>query len=396
MPKKRVLRIIARLNVGGPAKHVHWVCSGLKAKGYENLLVYGGVEENEDDFSAAVKKSPIRLLKMSAMARSISPLKDLHSLFSLYKIIRRFQPRICHTHTSKAGFLGRIAVFLYNLFHPFQTPISVLHTFHGHTFHGYFSPWKHRLFLWIEKILAKCTDVIIVISNQQKHEICDSYGVGTPDQFRIIPLGIDTAFAKDLDPDYLKERLSIPKDAFVFGIVGRISPVKNHTLFLNAVSQFQQDFPDSNTHFLIIGGGAHAEMQRLRQQVQELKLRFVKFAGNIEEPEHIYGAIDALVLTSKNEGTPVAILESFASKKPVIASAVGGVIDLLGVDSRRGFLLQNPEPSNFSSSFQKVMLHQPLEILTEAKDYVEKSHSIERLTSDLDELYRSLSVNWQY
>ena len=124
----KILRIIARLNVGGPAKHVHWVCDGLNKKGFKNLLVFGAVEENEDDFRTEIKKSSIRCLKLPFMARSISPINDLKSLYCLYFIISKFRPTICHTHTSKAGLLGRVAVALYNTLHPFRTKIKVVHT----------------------------------------------------------------------------------------------------------------------------------------------------------------------------------------------------------------------------------------------------------------------------
>ena len=394
--RRRVLRIIARLNVGGPAKHVSWASQGLNRIGWCNLLVYGDVESNEDDLSHFARKCGIRLLKLPTLSSSISLFKDLRCILSLYSILDRFRPLICHTHTSKAGFLGRLSVLLWRILHPFSKAPMVVHTFHGHTFHGYFSPWKHRLFLWIERLLALLgSDVIITISSQQQKEILDTYQVGNLKQHKIIPLGVETDFALELDFNSLRDSFGISSQSTVFGIVGRLSSIKNHKLFFEAIQVFQGSGDSTDVHFLIVGGGSREFETLLRDLVGSMELKNVHFTGNVEDPRQIYGALDCLVLTSINEGTPLSILEAFACGIPVIASAVGGIVDLLGVQGERGILISDPKPSEFTSQFQSITDEIPTQKVALARQFVQERYSVNRLIKDLDQLYSQLAEGEQ-
>src|SRR6266550_248739 len=187
--KMKILRIIARLNVGGPARHVVWLTEGLKPNGYETLLVAGVVPPGEDDMSYVAAASAVQPFTLPEMSREIS-FKDALTIWKLFRLMRREQPDIVHTHTAKAGTVGRVAGLLYSAVA--ARPCRFVHTYHGHVFHSYYGKFKTRLFLAIEEFLARfATDRIVVISEQQRREINEVFRVGRREQFVVIPLGID-------------------------------------------------------------------------------------------------------------------------------------------------------------------------------------------------------------
>lgn len=380
----KVLRIITRLNVGGPSKHVSWLSNGLNQKGWKHTIVCGRVEENEDDMSDFFNKFDLEKIEVSSLKRSISPKDDLKSIIEIYKILKKEKPLIVHTHMSKAALVGRVAVKLYNLTH--KQKIKTVHTFHGHTFRGYFSPAKEKLFLNIEKFLAKyATNKIITISKQQQNEILDIYRVGSRGQHEIINLGIDTIFANELDKKSFREDFDIPLKAKVFGIVGRIAEVKNHKLFIDSVKEFNK-FGFNNIYFVIIGDGDKDYVNELKRYAKEIDNLI--FAGNQMDPRYFYGALDFLVLTSKNEGTPVSILEAFACKIPVVSTAVGGVIDLIGKNERG--IIAKEDCKDLAKKYKYALINNLEDIVTNAKEFVEKNYSIENLVDKIDKLYRQL------
>src|SRR5947209_2224419 len=198
----KVVRIIARLNVGGPAKHVAWLEAGLRRRGVESVLVAGVVPEGEDDMSYFAERLGVRPVVIAEMSREVSP-KDAVTVWKLFRLLRRERPDIVHTHTAKAGTVGRVAGLLYR----WLTPPALLgrprrcrfvHTYHGHIFHSYYGPWKTRFFLAVERALARlATDRIVVVSAQQLEEIHGRFGVGRARQFAVVPLGLDTAPFRD-------------------------------------------------------------------------------------------------------------------------------------------------------------------------------------------------------
>src|SRR5882672_1751889 len=346
----KIVRVIARLNVGGPAKHVVWLSRGPQTAEFESLLVAGTVPPGEDDMGYFATEMGVTPVFVPEMSREIS-LKDALTIWKLYKLFRRERPDIIHTHTAKAGTVGRIA----GLFYRWLTPNALLgrpracrlvHTYHGHIFHGYYGPLKTRTFLLIEKALAKLiTDRIVVLSEQQRQEINEEFGVGRAEQFAVIPLGLDiSVFAN------WKERGQIFRDEFGFaaddilvGIVGRLTEIKNHELFLRAAATFKQKFSKQSlrgsVRFVVIGDGALRNA--LEQQAHALGLRDdVIFTGNRRDLEEIYPALDIVALTSRNEGTPLTLIEAMANARPVISTLVGGVEDLLG-----GLVPQTADPS---------------------------------------------------
>jgi glycosyltransferase involved in cell wall biosynthesis len=373
----RVLRIIARLNVGGPARHVVWLTEGLAREGFETLLVTGTVPPGEDDMSGFAAAHGVTPLVIPSMSRELSP-RDVVTIWKLWRLMARFRPDVVHTHTAKAGAAGRIAGLLYRTFSR-KRPLFV-HTFHGHVFHGYYSKWKTRVFLAIERFLARAnTDRIVVLSEQQLREIRDEFRVGRAEQFVVVPLGID-----------LSERTgksARPPRSLVVGIVGRLTAIKNHELFLRVAARMRGE-----ARFVIYGdGGERARLERIANGVAD-------FAGTRDAGE-IYASLDVLALTSRNEGTPLAIIEAMAAGVPVIATAVGGVVDLLGAVERRmdgfdirerGITAASDDDAGFAAGLG-LLLHDAALRETFAERgsaYVQRTHAKERLVADIIALYR--------
>ncbi|HEU5236114.1 MAG TPA: glycosyltransferase, partial [Pyrinomonadaceae bacterium] len=275
-PKPRVLRIIARLNVGGPARHVVWLSAGLNPD-YDTLLVAGVVPPGEDDMIYVASQAGLTPTIVPEMSREVS-LKDIVTAWKLYRLMLRERPDIMHTHTAKAGTVGRVAGLLYR----WMTPAALIgrprrcrfvHTYHGHVFHSYYGRYKTRLFLTVERLLARvATDRIIVISNQQRHEINQEFRVGRNDQFAVIPLGIDLSPYADWKArrETLRKELKASPEEVLVGIVGRLTQIKNHRGFLEAAAELKKT-SQARVRFLVIGDGGLRS--QLESEASKLGLR---------------------------------------------------------------------------------------------------------------------------
>jgi len=336
--KTKVVRVIARLNVGGPAKHVVWLTQGLQQSPIETLLVAGTVPEGEEDMGYFADELGITPHYIREMSREISP-KDVVTIWKLFRLFRRERPDIIHTHTAKAGTVGRVAGFFYR----WATPGTLIgqprkckfvHTYHGHIFHSYYGPLKTRLFIFVEKVLARiATDRLLVVSHQQQNEISKVFGIGRNGQFQVVPLGLDLNVFENAATrrQIFRQELGLTDDVILIGIVGRLTEIKDHEFFLRAVARFKELVNDSlaEVKFVVIGDGS------LRSELERLSVslgldRDVIFSGNRRDPHNFYPALDIVALTSKNEGTPLTLIEAMANARPVIATSVGGVVDLLG------------------------------------------------------------------
>jgi len=402
----KVLRIIARLNVGGPARHVVWLSQGLNSAGYETLLVAGVVPPGEDDMSYIAAEAGVIPYVVPQMSREVSP-KDALTIWKLFRLMLREQPAIVHTHTAKAGTVGRVAGLIYR----WLTPSALLgkpracrfvHTYHGHVFHSYYSPRKTRLFLAIEKCLARLvTDRIVVVSHQQLREINDNFRVGTPEQFAVIPLGIDMSVYADWERrrPIARAELKADENDVLIGIVGRLTEIKNHKLFLEAAARLRK-LTNSTVRFLIIGDGNLRGV--LDAQTKSLGLNdSVSFLGTRKDPENFYPALDIVALTSLNEGTPLTLIEAMANARPVVATAVGGVVDLLGQSQResdgyalceRGISVRTGDSKGFAHALAHLIEDEELrrELGGRGLDFVKQHYAKERLLADVSELYAQL------
>src|SRR2546421_752885 len=401
----KILRIIARLNVGGPARHVVWLSAGLKDRGYETLLVAGVPPEGEDDMSYVAAANGVEPLVLPGMSREISP-RDLITAWKLYRLMLRERPRLVHTHTAKAGGVGRAAGIMYRWLTPSALvgrprECRFVHTYHGHVFHSYYGPLKTKLFLMIEKMLARMTDRIIVISEQQRREISEDFHLGRREQFAVIPLGIDLNVYADWQTQRtkLREEISASDDDLLIGIVGRLTEVKNHELFLEAAALLKK-ISTQRLKFLIIGNGARRP--ELESQARQLGIgNDVVFLSTRADPENFYAALDVVALTSLNEGTPLSVIEGMANGRPVIATGVGGVVDLLGQEverfdgytiCERGIRVRSGDAEGFANGMKRVIDDAALrdKLGARGREFVLKNYSKERLLDDITNLHGEL------
>ena len=408
----KIVRVIARLNVGGPARHVVWLTKGLQTAECESLLVAGTVPPGEDDMGYFAAEMGVAPIFVSEMSREIST-KDALTIWKLYQLFKREQPDIVHTHTAKAGTVGRVAGLMYR----WLTPGALLgrprkcrfvHTYHGHIFHSYYGPLKTRLFLSIEKTLARLvTNRIVVLSEQQRREINEEFRVGRASQFAVIPLGLDLLVFADWRErgQSFREEFGVAEGETLIGIVGRLTEIKNHELFLQAAAAFNESFSSGDTgrvRFVVIGDGP------LRNTLEQLAASLglakqVIFAGSRRDPENFYPALDIVALTSRNEGTPLTLIEAMANARPVISTAVGGVVDLLGdsvsPDSsepfktcQRGISVPPGDALAFAAGLAKLAANAALRRETGERglQFVAGYYSKDRLLRDVKSLYADL------
>lgn len=382
----RVARIIARLNVGGPARHVVWLTQAMEGTEFHTALVTGVVPPGEDDMSDFAAARGVEPLIIPEMSREISA-RDLVTVWKLFRFFRRFRPDIVHTHTAKAGTAGRAAGLLYRLLT--WRRVRFVHTFHGHVFHSYYGKLKTRFFLTVEKVLARLnTDVIVTISEEQRREIHDVYGVGKREQFRVIPLGLELDACKGIPS---------PRDGkTTVAIIGRLTAIKNHDMFLRVVAS--RAWPD-DVRFVVYGDGADRRMLEERAAALGVTER-ITFAGTRAAPE-IYGVIDVCALTSLNEGTPLTIIEAMTNGIPSISTAVGGVADVLGeVEERtdgyevrqRGITAPSNDDRAYAAGLSRLLSDHALRqrLGERGREYARAAYSKERLVADIIALYRQL------
>jgi glycosyltransferase involved in cell wall biosynthesis len=407
----KVIRIIARLNVGGPAKHVAWLSEGLREAGYNTLLVAGRVPEGEEDMTYFASDLGVFPIFIPEMSREIS-WKDAVTVWKLFHLFLSERPDIVHTHTAKAGTVGRSAGFLYRWLTPGTLigkprQCKFVHTYHGHVFHSYYSRRRTKLFLTIERLLAKLvTDRLIVVSKQQRAEIGEVFRVGRTKQFRVVPLGLDLGvFAEHAERRAkFRHELCVPDDALLIGIVGRLTEIKNHEMFLNVVARLKAIDPacrrQGAVRFIVIGDGALRESLELQQYELGLE-KDVIFVGSRKDPEYFYPALDVVALTSHNEGTPLTLIEAMANARPVVSTSVGGVVDLLGevVEDgpyrvcQRGIAVPAGDEAAFVAALSRIIRDRSLrqELGERGLEFVEVNYSKERLFEDIKNLYGELS-----
>jgi glycosyltransferase involved in cell wall biosynthesis len=399
----KILRIIARLNVGGPARHVVWLTSELQDEEFQSILIAGKVPPGDRDMVYIAEAAGVEPIFIEEMSRELS-VKDVTSFFKIYKHLRRIKPDVVHTHTAKAGTVGRMAALFYRL--TSSHDVRIVHTFHGHVFHSYYGKAKTRIFLLIEKFLARfATDKIVVISSQQFSEICDRFGVGKKERFAVIPLGVDLRpFA---DPaarrSSFREEIGASDADILIGFVGRLTEIKNISLLLQSAARIRDTRPadEPDIKFLIAGDG-HMRA-KLEAEATALGINAsVIFLGDRPDPENIYAGVDIVALTSLNEGTPLSIIEAMASERPVVSTLVGGVADLLGETRERiaaGVQLHErgvAVTANDHESFATALIYLAknekvrLNVSAAGRAFVVSNYSKERLVSDIKSLYRNL------
>lgn len=377
----RVVRLFSRLNIGGPSVHVILLTAGLREKGYETRLIVGQEAPSEGNLLDMARQRGIDVEQLVGLGREIRPLADLATLWRLYRLIRAARPAIVHTHTAKAGVVGRIAARLAGV------PI-IVHTYHGHVLRGYFGPLKTAFFRGLEAALNRITDVAITVSSALRDDLV-GMGVAPREKIRVIPLGLDLArFARPHPRGELRATCAAGDGETLIGVVGRLVPIKDIECFLEAAARVSQ--ARDRARFAVVGDG---ELRAaLERKAASLGLgERVTFVGWRKDLESVYADLDVVVNSSRNEGTPVALIEAMAAGRPVVATAVGGTADLLG-DGERGRLVPAADPAALAGAIIQTLDEgeDSARRACAARDYVLAHHSVERLVKDIDELYREL------
>ncbi|HWF84378.1 MAG TPA: glycosyltransferase [Vicinamibacterales bacterium] len=384
----KVVRVIARLNVGGPARHVVLLDRGLRARGHETLLVHGSIDPGEASLEHLAHTSHLRTLKIPDLGRSISPLSDIRAFLQLARTIFRETPDVVHTHTAKAGTLGRLAALAFNATRSRRGRCVLVHTFHGHVLSGYFGRVGNVLARLAERALGAVTDRTIAISPRQRHELVDRFRVASDARTVVVPLGLDLRPLLDqtVDAPNLRRELGIGDADIVVGYVGRFVPIKNIALLVRAFAAASA-MPATMWLLLAGDGPLRAELESLADRCGVSDR--VRFLGWMENLGALYATLDICALSSLNEGTPVAIIEAMAASKAVVATAVGGVADVVD-EGRTGLLVESGDADALASALRRLAAD-PAERLAfgaAARREVARRFSSERLVDDIDQLYQ--------
>jgi glycosyltransferase involved in cell wall biosynthesis len=376
----KILRAITRLNIGGPAIHAILLSRALNDGAlFSSTLVTGTTARHEGDMLDLAHARSVEPLVLPALGREISPTDDLVSLARMVKLVRQLRPDIVHTHMAKAGTVGRLAARICGV------PL-VVHTYHGHVFHSYFSPAKTRVFLTIERALGLVTNRIIVVGDGQRDEIA-SYGVAPLRKLTTIRLGLelDQFLQAEQHRGELRRELGIDPDTPLVGIVGRLVPIKAPELFLQAAVNIRDALP--NAQFLVVGDG---ERRRdLESLAVSLGLRdAVRFLGWRRDLVRVYADLDVVALSSLNEGSPVVLIEALASARPVVATSVGGVPEVV-IHGQTGLTVPVADLSALSESILTLLRDRALaDRLGQAgRQHVYPRYDSSRLVDDVRQLY---------
>jgi glycosyltransferase involved in cell wall biosynthesis len=391
MPK--VLRIINRFNLGGPTYNVAYLTKYLE--GYETLLVGGEKDESEDSSTFITSSLGLEPVIIEEMKRKIDPAQDIAAYKKIKNIIKEYKPDIVHTHASKAGTLGRLAAF------SCKVP-KVVHTFHGHVFHSYFGFATTTFYKNIERYLAKKSDAIIAISEKQKVELSEVHAICSPDKISVIPLGFDLLkFNSNIENKRIdfRAKYNIAHDEICIGIIGRLVPVKNHNLFLDAFKKLSEATSKKVKAFIVGDGELRDE---LIGRCNSLGLSYsyidnsnynaqVIFTSWIKEVDWVLAGIDIAALTSFNEGTPVSLIEAQACNKPIVTTNVGGIENVVKPNIT-AYLCENNNLISFSEALINLVENDQIRSKMGADGwlFVKDNFHYTRLCHDMKVLYDKL------
>lgn len=390
----KVLRIINRFNLGGPTYNVAYLTKYISSE-YETLLIGGAKDESEESSDFIIENIGLKPIIIEEMKREINLKNDYAAYKKIKKIIREFKPDIVHTHASKAGTLGRLAASACNV------PV-IVHTFHGHVFHSYFGLLKTVFYKSIERFLAKKSNAIIAISDKQKHELVDIHHICKAEKVHVIPLGFDLSkFRQNMDEKRktFRSRYNIDEDELVISIIGRLVPVKNHSLFIEAIKTASEKTSKKIRAFIVGDGESRKEIE---SKASSLNISFIDatqtnekalltFTSWIKEIDVALAGSDIIALTSFNEGTPVSLIEAQAANKPIVTTNVGGIENVVK-NNETALLCENNDHDQFVWALLKLINDDQFRIsmsLNGWKHVKDKFH-FTRLVKDMENLYSQL------
>ena len=374
----RVMRIIARMNVGGPAVQVSGLMRGLHATEFDHRLYTGFCAHDEADYLDTVAKD-VSALRIDGFGRRISLGADLIAFISLVNAIRDFKPHVIHTHTAKAGFLGRIASII-----SLQPSIRV-HTFHGHLLNGYFGPFKRSLVVIAEEFLALFTHQLLAVGYKVRQDLLKE-GIGTKNKFGLMPPGLTIGVLPDKEE--ARNALKLTPGSLKCAFIGRVTQIKRPDRFLDVVSEIESRGLD--VEFFIAGDGELLENCRARIATEDLPVKVLGWQSNIEK---VLSAADIVVLTSDNEGTPLSLIQAGMARLPVVSTRVGSVPEVV-LDGVTG-IITNLDVQEIADALEKLAKSAELRARmgVAAQEFTLSNFGVDRLVHDHEQLYRKLLAN---
>jgi glycosyltransferase involved in cell wall biosynthesis len=371
----KVMQIIARMNVGGPAVIVAELMRGLDKSAFEQILVTGYCDENEADYLDTVAKD-IKATRIAGLGRSVSLIADLKAFFGLVSLIRKYKPDVIHTHTAKAGVLGRLASLLAG-----RGAVRV-HTFHGHLLHGYFSGAVTKLVILIEKFFAARTSVLIAIGSKVRDDLVAA-GIGRADKYRIFFPGLPTP--KAIAKSAAQSALGISSEVLYCTFVGRLTQIKRPDRLLDVAAECKRRGID--LRFLVAGEGELFESSKQRAMKDQLNMTFFGWRSDIDQ---IFAASDIAILTSDNEGIPLTLIQAAQAGLPIVATNVGSISDIV-INESTGYLTATAA-AEMADAIEKLVRDPQLRQMMGAagKAHAGRYFSLDRMIKDHSDLYRSL------
>lgn len=392
MPK--VLRILNRMAVGGPVLNATYLSRYLSPE-FETLLAVGAKEDHEQSASRLAQELDLDVVTIPQMRRAVNPFLDLQAFQSIRKLIRDFQPDIVHTHASKPGLLGRLAASI-------EGVPAIVHTFHGHTFNSYFNNVVSNVYVNAERFLAQKSSAIVAISESQRRELVEQYRIAPNEKFCTIPLGLDLdKFVTDQEEkrSRFRNEFGLADEEIAIGIVGRLVPVKNHPLFLEALAYLLANTTKKIKAFIIGDGECRAALEA---KAVELKIPFsvqsdaehlhpLVFTSWRSDVDVINAGLDIVALTSLNEGTPVSLIEAQAARKPIVSTRVGGIGDIVE-EGKTALLADVTDRQTFCAHLLNLVNDDQLRerLAADSSGHVMKRFGYQRLVSDMSNLYYEL------
>jgi glycosyltransferase involved in cell wall biosynthesis len=371
----RVMRVVARMNVGGPALQASVLTRGLDPARFDQRLCTGFVEPGEADY-IDLRAPEVGVHRIPTLGRSVRPADDARALAALIAQMREFRPHIVHTHTAKAGLLGRTAAVLT------RVPARV-HTYHGHLLHGYFSPAKTRMVVAAERASARVTDRIIAVGEHIRDDLVAA-GIGRPDRYVVVPPG--TALAALPDRAEARLRLGVPGDAPVIAYVGRLTRIKRPDRLVGVAHRVLRRRPDAR--FVVSGGGDAAAEVEAAAKTFGGAIRMLGWRADVET---VYAAADLVLLTSDNEGMPVSLIEAGLAGLPSVSTRVGSVAEVVR-DGETG-LLTPCDAAQLARQVLRLLSDEPLrrKLGDEARAWTQRWFGPQRLVDDVRRVYESLA-----
>jgi glycosyltransferase involved in cell wall biosynthesis len=373
--KVKVVQIIARMNVGGPAVIVADLMRSIDSSKVEQVLITGYCDSDEADYLETVA-TDIKATRIAGLGRSVSVVSDVRAFFALVAMIKRIAPDVIHTHTAKAGVLGRLAAILAG------RSAKRIHTFHGHLLHGYFNGWKVKLVIAIEKFLAKRTDVLVAVGNQVKTDLLAA-GIGKADQYRVFYPGLvePAKVAKEV----ARQQFDMASGDIYVAYVGRMTAIKRPDRLLNTAAEIKaRNLP---VKFIVAGEGDLFEATKRDSERRDLPVRFLGWRKDIGA---LFAASDIAILTSDNEGIPLTLIQAAQASLPIVATGVGSISDIV-VHEVNGYLVDS-EPAALADALQKLAIDPVLrEIMGKAgRERATRYFSLGKMSADHTELYQLL------